>query len=253
MTPRQGLCVTALVATMSVAAVATAAAEPMSPLPAGAPESTETIATALHYHADLDANAVVASVATGGFTVDQNTGQAILRDAAGTARDSAPLSFVMDGQRYPIDAAISADGRQLRLTPQLPDGWVPPTVLQPVASPLENQLAMNDVLNSVSFGLSAGSLIGTVIGAVVGVGAGLAISGASCVVLSIGCVLAVVPIVTMLGGAGGLAGLVLGGAPGLINGLWNYYTTLQAAPGASKYADQIPAFQKPAPAAEATR
>ncbi|MFE3057999.1 hypothetical protein [Nocardia sp. NPDC059239] len=246
---------TAVVATMSVAAAATAAAEPASPLPAGASEGANAVTEALHYRAVRDADAVVASVETGGFSVDQILGQAILRDAAGTARDSVPLSFVMDGQRYPIDAAISADGRQLRLTPQLRAGWVPPTALQPIASPLENQLAMNDLLNSVSFGLSAGSLIGTIVGAVIGVGVGLAVAGASCVVLSIGCVLTVLPIVTLVGGAGGIAGLVLGGGPGLINGVWNYYTTMQAAPGASQYADQIPAFRQsaPAPVPEAAR
>ncbi|WP_280453373.1 hypothetical protein [Nocardia cyriacigeorgica] len=231
-----------------------ASAEPAateSPVAVAGPAAAA--ATELSYRAVQEDNSVVATVAEGGFAVDEDTKTVTLHDAAGAVRDSVPLSYVLDGRRHPIAVAISDDRRQVRLTPQLvaADGSV--TAARPVASPLENQLAMNDLINSVSFGLSAGSLIGTIVGAVIGVGAGLAVSGASCVVLSVGCVLAVVPIVTLLGGVGGLAGLMLGGAPGLVAGLWNYYTTLQAAPGASKYADQLPAFQDRAPEAEAVR
>ncbi|MFE3000760.1 hypothetical protein ACFXG4_37905 [Nocardia sp. NPDC059246] len=240
---RNGICAATTVAAVAVAAAAVAA--PSSAAPAPAQPDAVAAALAAGYRATTDGGSMVATITDGSFTIDDTTHVVALRDTHGAVKDTVPLAFAVDGQQFSIDARISADGRSLRMTPQVPPGVPSATA---VASPLENQLAMNDLINSVSFGLSAGSLIGTVIGAVIGVGAGLAVSGASCVVLSIGCVLAVVPIVTLLGGVGGLAGLVLGGAPGLAAGLWNYYTTMQAAPGHSKYADQLPGFNQPEPA-----
>ncbi|MEV6138989.1 hypothetical protein AB0L63_23570 [Nocardia sp. NPDC051990] len=204
-------------------------------------------AAAAHYQAVVQDASVLATIDSGTFTVDNDAAVAALRDADGAVLDTVPLSYALDGQRHRIDALVSDGGRSLRLTPQLPAAR---PAAQPIASPLENQLAMNDLINAVSFGLSAGTLVGTIVGAVVGIGAGLAVSGAACVAISIGCVLAVVPIVTLLGGVGGLAGMALGGAPGLVSGLWNYFTTMNAAPGESRYASQLPGFSRPAPSTE---
>jgi hypothetical protein len=227
-----------------------AAAAPSSSL-ASAPSRAANAAAALHYRAAIDGTSVVATIDQGSFTADPAAGQVALRDANGVVVDTALLRFAVDEAQYPISAQISADRRMVRLTPQLPTASPERHGIHPVASPLENQLAMNDLINSVSFGLSAGSLIGTIVGAVVGIGAGLAVSGAACLVLSVGCVLAVVPIVTVMGAVGGVAGLILGGGPGLAAGMWNYYTTLNAAPGHSQYASQLPAFRNPAPRGEA--
>ncbi|MBU3064290.1 hypothetical protein KO481_22500 [Nocardia sp. NEAU-G5] len=236
---RKGTCAVMLAAGVAVATAANTVAVPSSaaPLPSQATVVPDTVAAAVAagYRAHVVDGAVLATIRTGAFTLGNRSIE--LRDPQGAVKDTVPLSFVLDNAEYPIDAQISPDGKTLRMTPRLLAGH---RVATPIASPLENQLAMNDLINSVSFGLSAGSLIGTVIGAVVGIGAGLVVSGASCLVLTIGCVLAVVPIVTLLGGVGGLAGLALGGAPGLIAGLWNYYTTMTAPPGHSKYADQLP-------------
>ncbi|GAB3203534.1 hypothetical protein [Nocardia tengchongensis] len=240
---RNGIGTATTVAAIAVAAAAVATPSQADPAPAQ-PDSVAA-AVAAGYRATTDGGSMVATITNGSFTLDGIAHAVTLRDPRGAVKDAVPLAFAVDGQQFPIDAQIAPDGRSVRLTPQLPSGLPSATA---VASPLENQLAMNDLINSVSFGLSAGSLIGTVVGAVIGVGAGLAVAGASCVVLSIGCVLAVVPIVALLGGVGGLAGLVLGGTPGLAAGLWNYYTTMQAAPGHSKYADQLPGLNQPVPA-----
>ncbi|MGF6888650.1 hypothetical protein ABIA39_007828 [Nocardia sp. GAS34] len=239
-----GIAVTAVVmaaATMHGAGTASAA-----PTPAEA-------AAAAHYQAVVQNGSVLATIDSGTFSVDDLAGVAALRGADGAVLDTVPTSYLLDGRRYSIAALVSDGGRSLRLTPQLPDARPAQPVAQPIASPLENQLAMNDLINTVSFGLSAGTLIGTIVGAVLGVGAGLAVSGAACVAISIGCVLAVVPIVTLLGGVGGLAGMALGGAPGLVAGLWNYFTTLNALPGESRYASQLPGLNPPAAPAEAAR
>lgn len=241
---RKSLCTGIAVAAVGVASVMTGTVG--APVAVASPLEVSAAEAAAQYRAKIQDGSLLAEIDAGTFTVDAVAGTAALRDAAGAVLDTVPLSYAFDSQLYRIDAQVSADGRALRLTPQLPAG----RTAAPIASPVENQLAMNDLINSVSFGLSAGALVGTIVGAVLGIGAGLAVSGAACVVVSIGCVLAVVPIVTLLGGVGGLAGMALGGAPGLVNGLWNYYSTINAAPGQSQYAGQLPAFNTPAPSAE---
>ncbi|WP_433733249.1 hypothetical protein ACQP0C_13405 [Nocardia sp. CA-129566] len=252
---RQGIYAAMTAAAVAVPPVMAGQAAPAAAAPLGSPAvatpAPADAAAGLHYRAAIEGMSVVATIDDGSFTADPAAGQVALRDADGVVVDTALLRFAVDEAQYPIDAQISADGRTLRLTPQLPTVSPGRSGIQLVASPLENQLAMNDLINSVSFGLSAGSLIGTIVGAVVGIGAGLAVSGASCVVLSVGCVLAVVPIVTVMGAVGAVAGLILGGGPGLAAGMWNYYTTLNAAPGQSPYASQLPAFRNPAPREEA--
>ncbi|MFE3260686.1 hypothetical protein [Nocardia sp. NPDC059229] len=228
--------IAAVMATAGVAASGNATASPGSAAPADS----------MHYQGAIVGDSFVATVGDGEFVQDADTETVSLHNSSGATIDSTPTAYVLDGQRYPIATQISADGHTLRLTPQLPANTGGPAV-RPVASPLENQLAMNDLINSVGFGLSTGTLVGTIVGAVVGVGAGLAVAGASCLVLSIGCVLTVAPLMTMMGAAGGVVGLALGGAPGLFQGMWNYYTTMQAAPGQSQYASQLPGLAKPAP------
>jgi hypothetical protein len=220
-----------LIAAAAVAVTTVIAAGPANAAPIPIPPA--------HFHAGIDGASVVATTDDGTFTADNTAAVVDLRDARGAVTDTTPMALALDGHRYPITATISADGRTVRLTPHLP------AAVKPVASPLENQLAMNDLINSASFGMSVGTLLGTVVGAVIGIGAGLAVSAAACLVISIGCVLAVVPIVTLLGATGGLAGLLLGGGGGVVAGMWNYYSTMTAAPGHSKYASQIPVFNRP--------
>ncbi|WP_405497233.1 hypothetical protein [Nocardia sp. NBC_00511] len=206
---------------------ATAAAEPES---VAAPPVT--------YRTELVDASIVTALAGGTFasTADQRSIE--VRDTMGGALDTLPLTAAIDGVSLPLHQAISADGHTLTLTPDL-SGFDHATV-RPVASPMENQLAMNDLINSVSIGTSIGSLIGTAIGAVAGIGVGIAVAGASCLVLSLGCVVAVLPIVTLVGAAGGLTGLVLAGGPTAAVAAFNYFSTLNAAPGASSYAQQLP-------------
>ncbi|MFE3759080.1 hypothetical protein ACFXO9_32660 [Nocardia tengchongensis] len=203
------------------------------------PESTTPQVT---YHATLSDSSVVVTLDHGTFAAGQADSVAI-RDAAGIVLDSLPLTYTLDDRKLPLHQTITDDGRTLRLTPDLTtvDRTTPTPVadLKPVASPLENQLAMNDLINAASIGTSVGSLVGTAIGAVLGTGVGFALAGASCLVLSLGCVVAVLPIVSLVAGVGGLAGLVLGGGPTIAYALYQYVTTLNAAPGQSIYAQHL--------------
>ncbi|MGV9415335.1 hypothetical protein ACWDOP_36010 [Nocardia sp. NPDC003693] len=192
---------------------------------------------AIGYRVNLEHDVVVAALDRGVFAVAEDDSSIAIRDDAGRLRETLPLTFTLDGQKMPLRQEISTDRRTLRLTPDL--STLDRAALRPVASPLENQLAMNDLINAVSLGTSIGSLIGTAIGTVAGVGVGVALAGASCLVLSLGCVVTVLPIVSMVAAAGGLAGLIVAGGPAAAAAAFGYWSTLSAEPGRSRYAPHV--------------
>ncbi|MGK8557308.1 hypothetical protein [Nocardia gipuzkoensis] len=219
---------TVITALLTTATVCTAA------VPAGAAPETPPPVT---YHATLADTSVVTTLDHGAFAVTDDQRSVTIRDTAGQLLTTLPLIFTIDGRPHPVRQRISADGHTLTLTPDT--SGIHREALQPVASPLENQLAMNDLINAASIGMSVGSLIGTAIGAVVGIGIGFALAGASCVILSLGCVVAVLPIVSLVGAVGGLTGLILAGGPTTAYALYEYVTTLNTPPGHSKYAEYL--------------
>ncbi|WP_327138924.1 hypothetical protein [Nocardia sp. NBC_01327] len=223
---RRATLASAVLAASVVTSTATATADPEATTPA------------VSYHSNIVDSAVVTKLDNGSFTVAEDKQSITVHDAAGQALESVPLSMTLDGQRFPLAQEIADGGRTLRLIPDLTK-LDTHTALQPVASPLENQLAMNDLINAVSLGTSIGSLVGTAIGAVAGVGVGLALAGASCLVLSLGCVVAVLPIVSMVGAVGGLTGLIVAGGPTAAVAAFNYWTTMHAEPGQSQYAPSV--------------
>ncbi|MEU2257661.1 hypothetical protein ABZ540_31295 [Nocardia xishanensis] len=204
------------------------------------------------YSATPTGDSVTTTLDGGTFTQSPDGASVLIRDVAGQVLDALPSALRLDGHQIAIAQRISADGRSLVSTPD----WeaVRREEIRPVAAPVENQLAMNDLVNSVSIGTSIGSLIGTAIGAVVGVGVGFAVAGASCLVLTLGCALVVLPVVTLVGGVGGLVGMVVGGGPTAAAALFDYVTVLRAAPGESKYAPYVQNRTQPtASLAEETR
>ncbi|MFD4407774.1 hypothetical protein ACFWPH_33945 [Nocardia sp. NPDC058499] len=188
------------------------------------------------YHASIVGGSVVTRLDSGAFEVDDTAGMVAIQDSVGERIDALPLNYSVDGQQLALRHEITADGRTLTLTPET--AGLDRTALKPVASPLENQLAMNDLINAVSISTSLGTLVGTAVGALAGIGVGLVLSGASCAVLSVGCVVAVLPIVSLTAGVGGIASLIIAGGPVSAAAAFEYVTTLNAPPGATKYADQ---------------
>lgn len=213
---------TVAICAATLAAAGTAAADP---------------AVVAYRAASTDTGSVTVELTHGRFAVDPDGTAATVRDDAGRVLDTLPLAYAIGDQRMPIHARIGGDATTLTLTPET--AGLRRDAPTPVASPLENQLAMNDLVNAVSIGTSVGALIGTAVGAVLGIGLGIALAGASCAVLSVGCVVAVLPIVSLAGAAGGVAGLVLAGGPATAAGLYRYVTTLLAPPGTSEYAPDL--------------
>ncbi|MEU2034935.1 hypothetical protein [Nocardia amamiensis] len=208
-----------------VTVTATAAADP------------ETHPPHVAYHANIVDRSVITTLEHGVFALAGDRQSVVVRNSAGRELDTLPLTFSIDGQLLPIRYDISGDSRTLTMTPDT-EG-IRRNESNLIASPLENQLAMNDLINAVSIGTSLGSLIGTAIGAAVGIGVGFVLAGAACAVISLGCVVTVLPIIGLVGAVGGLAGLVLGGGPTAAYALYEYVTTLQAPPGGTKYAPHV--------------
>ncbi|AHH21502.1 putative membrane protein [Nocardia nova SH22a] len=217
-------------------AVACAATVVTSTVITAGNSGAEPVPGVVSYHARLTGSSVTVDVEQGSFALD-SAGRVAVRDSAGRVLDSLPLTYSVGDQQLPIYARIDSDATTLTLTPDTAE--LRRDALVPVASPLENQLAMNDLINAVSIGTSVGALLGTAVGGALGIGLGVVLAGASCAVLSVGCVIAVLPIVSLAGAAGGIAGLVLGGGPSTAFGVYRYLMTITAPPGGSEYAPDL--------------
>ncbi|MFE3257634.1 hypothetical protein ACFXPS_19675 [Nocardia sp. NPDC059091] len=202
-------------------AIACAAATPqaIADIDASAPGDTE-------FRTEVSQGwAVTTTIDAGTFQADQDGAGVTVLDAVGQPAGRIPLAFVLDNRKYEIQPQISADGRTLSLLPDIAGA-------QPIASPLENQLALDESQSKLGLAMAVGPLAGAIGGAVIGVVVALA----SCAVLTIGCLLTGLPIIGVFAGAGGLAGTILGGGAAAAYAVWNYLDTLSKAPGDSRYA-----------------
>ncbi|MVU76947.1 hypothetical protein GPX89_06770 [Nocardia sp. ET3-3] len=207
--------------TTAFAALTAAGAMTIAAAPAHADEGP-----GVRYRAGVVGDSAVTVLDDGTFALAPDAGSVLVRDAGGNQILSLPLTFDLDGTPHPILQQISADGHRLALTPD--------TGLRPVASPMENQKALDEFAGNMSTGTLVGTVGGFVVGAVVGAAIGLG----SCLIVGPGCLATAPAAIMAFAGGGMLVGtLGLGGAA-LVNGAWKYLTTLQAAPGQSAYADK---------------
>ncbi|MEV0354912.1 hypothetical protein AB0H71_02510 [Nocardia sp. NPDC050697] len=205
-------------------AVLTVAAAPASAEPAPAAPA--------RFSAVLHDRTLVTTLTGGQFTVVPDRDVVQVSDSVGVPIATLPLTFAVNDRIFPIAHAFSADGRELALTPDL--DAVRSAALQPVASPVEEQLALNYLAGELGKNLGIGGFAGSVLGALVGLAVGLG----SCLLVGPGC-LATLPLALgAFAGAGGVVGTLVGGGAALADGLWKYVLTLQAAPGQSPYANQ---------------
>ncbi|MEU1209383.1 hypothetical protein [Nocardia sp. NPDC005825] len=211
------------ISTTVLAAAAVSAAVTVAAVPAVADADPGMRAT-------VTADSVVTTVDTGAFVLADDLRTVAVHDGAGREVASVPLAFELDGREFAVAQQISSDGRSLTLTP---DPAARATA-QPVASPLENQLALGELAGN----LSTATLVGTVAGTVIGLLVGAVIGLGSCLVVGPACLATAPAALAAFAGAGGLAGTLLGGGGVITTGLWKYLSTLQAAPGESPYANK---------------
>ncbi|MER7453375.1 ammonium transporter [Nocardia beijingensis] len=173
------------------------------------------------YEAHLVGDKIVTTLTAGTFDV---RGDAVdIKDAAGDVAVTLPLAFRQDGLEYPMAHVVRDAGRVLELT-VVKDAAQARPVATPVASPFENQRAMDAFLSQFGIATAVGGFIGTVIGALVGltgliggpIGIGTVVAGA---------------------GIGGIIGTIVVGGPALIIAGIDLISTLAAPPGTTKWMD----------------
>ncbi|RJO78828.1 ammonium transporter [Nocardia panacis] len=202
---------TAVPAVLAAATLGAAAAhaDPSAPAPIG-------------YQAQLVGDKVVTTLDHGRFELTGGTVD--IKDEAGTTVVSLPLSFRQDGMEYPLPHAVRDEGRTLELTAVKAAAQAHPVTVQPVASTLENQRAMNAFSSQFGIATAVGAFLGTALGAIVGLSGIVAGPGV---------------IASVIAGAavGGVIGTIVVGGPTLVIAGIDLIATLAAEPGSTRWND----------------
>ncbi|RJO75065.1 hypothetical protein D5S18_16915 [Nocardia panacis] len=187
----------------------TAYAEP-APTPAPGTSLQTDVLPGVHWNASVVDKSVVLKTDAGSLTTQGSQFQVL--DGQGRLIAGMPLTYLKDGQEWPIAAKI--DGNTATLTPSTdPAQAHPAEMLKPVDAKPVGGTDFNTALSNAGteFGLATGigTLVGTIIGGVLGCVAG-AIIGAPLVVPTF----FAGPIGLCLAGAA--TGIALGAAAGMI-------------------------------------
>ncbi|MBF6350396.1 MULTISPECIES: hypothetical protein [Nocardia] len=148
-----------------------------------------------------------------------------IKDETGGLVASMPLEFSVNGIEIPVASEVKKDGAVLEITPEKPAALdtTQPVVVQPIASPMENQRAQSEFASNFGIATAIGGFVGTAIGAVIG-----------CVVTIVaGCV----PGLITGAGVGGILGTIAVGGPTLVAAGVELINTLQAPAGTTKWAN----------------
>ncbi|MGQ4599471.1 hypothetical protein [Nocardia sp. R6R-6] len=156
-----------------------------------------------------------------------------IRDRDGRVAMTLPLDFRVAGAAIAVRPQLEKDGTVLALTPTRPEGVAvnDTLVATPIASMTENRRARDEFAGQFGLATAIGGFIGTAIGATIG----------CLVTIAVGCVAG------LLTGAsvGGILGTIAVGGPTLVVAGIDLLSTLQAADGTTRFADQ-PAQAAPA-------
>ncbi|MGW5517538.1 hypothetical protein [Nocardia africana] len=179
--------------------------------------------------AALAGDSVVVTLGDAEFDSTRGPRVAIV-DERGNTVAMMPTAFEVNHQSFSIRNSISEDARTLTLTPDL--DAVKAADLEPIASPMEEQLALSQFATDLGTDMSNGSAVGTLVGATVGLALGLG----SCLVTGPSCLAITPAAVAAFAGGGAIVGTLLGGATALAGSGWTYIITVQSPPGQSPYA-----------------
>ncbi|WP_280329701.1 ammonium transporter [Nocardia wallacei] len=179
----------------------------------------------VRYETTLVGNTVQTTLHGGFFEVSSDERTVDVKSADGNTLVTLPLSIRQDGLEYPLPHAVRSEGRVLELTTVKNAAAARPAPVTPVASLMENQLAMQSFGSQFGIATAVGGFIGTALGALAGLVFGLA-------------VLPLEPATILTGAAiGGIIGTVVAGGPTLIIAGIDLLSTLSAPPGTTKWMD----------------
>ncbi|APE37628.1 hypothetical protein BOX37_31005 [Nocardia mangyaensis] len=183
-----------------------------------------------------------------GATEPISTEVATVKDGNGDVVMTLPMKFSVAGIDVPVKPVVKEDGAVLELTPErpanLPQGTeVNAVAIKPIASPVENQRAMNDFTTQFGLATAIGGFVGTAVGVVIGGAIGVALGAIQCATVVL-CI-AAIPTFVALAGIGGVLGTIAFGAPALGLAGLDLLSTFQAEPGTSKWSDENMNGSKP--------
>lgn len=184
------------------------------------------------YESKVEDRAVVTTIDAGAFKVAGDGKTVELRDNAGNAVVSLPLAYQLGDLQFPLEKEISVDGKTLKLvpstnpveaTPVAPANRIPDLPLHNVASPDENNAALENFTTQLDIASTVGGLVGTIIGGGIGL---------------VGLVGGPVALATVptLAAVGGIVGTVLVGGPTLVITGIDLLNTMNAPAGTTQYA-----------------
>ncbi|MCP2295748.1 hypothetical protein SAMN04244553_4766 [Nocardia amikacinitolerans] len=174
------------------------------------------------YEAKLVGDKIITTLTDGSFELTGNSVD--INDSAGNAVLTLPLSVRQDGLEFPLPHEIRDGGRVLELTAVKNVAQARPAQAIPVASPAENQKAMDAFISQFGIATAVGGFIGTALGALIGLTGIVAGPGV---------------IASVIAGAavGGIIGTIVVGGPTLLVAGIDLISTLAGQPGTTKWAE----------------
>ncbi|RBO86857.1 hypothetical protein [Nocardia puris] len=206
--------ITAAVVPLVVAVAVGASTANAQPVAAPVPD--------IGYEAKLVGDTIVTTLTHGTFALAGNSVD--IKDTTGRTVLTLPLSLRQDGLEYPMPHTVRDDGRVLELTAVKNVAAARPAAVLPVASPAENQQAMDAFLAQFGIATAIGSFVGLIIGGLVGL---------------VGIALGPTVIASVIAGAslGAIIGTIVVGGPTLVIAGIDLINTLAAPPGTTKWAE----------------
>ncbi|WP_024800672.1 hypothetical protein [Nocardia sp. BMG51109] len=180
---------------------------------------------AVRYEATLVGDTVRTTLHGGFFEISGDERTVAVRSDDGATLVTLPLAFRQDGLEYPMPHQVRAEGRVLDLTAVEDVASARPVPATPVASPEENQRAMEAFSAQFGIATAIGGFIGTAIGAAIGFVVGLPTGVLDPAAIIIGA------------GIGGVVGTLVAGGPTLAVAGIDLMSTLAAPPGTTKWMD----------------
>ncbi|MFH5207437.1 ammonium transporter [Antrihabitans sp. NCIMB 15449] len=188
--------------------------------------ASEPAPNTIQYETKLADKTVVTTLTGGIFAVSSDGKKIQVQDGSGSTVVEFPASFNYAGKNYPMASDLSDDNKVLKLTPDAAKAV--PSLLTPVASPIENQRAQETFATQFGIATAIGSFgglaVGAIVGGVVGCVLGLPFFGVGCI-----------PAAITGASIGGIIGTVAVGGPALLIAGIDLIQTLTAPPGTTKW------------------
>ncbi|WP_109529853.1 MULTISPECIES: hypothetical protein [Nocardia] len=204
-----------------IASVACAVVAAVVPVTAHADESVDRD---IEYKITSSDHVVKTTLTGGTFVIDDDHRTFTVLDRGGAPVVRVPTRFTMGDREVTAEPALGANGTELRLVAGAPKPSTTP-VVEAVASPLEDNAALNEFSTRFGLATAIGAMVGSAAGLVVGCVFGMPLFGFGCLAGA-----------AAGAGLGGILGTIAVGGPVMVVSAVELLNTLNAPAGSSKWA-----------------